>query len=359
MIIMKSSQSGNSSKKIRDFIDDLTKALHPDLIEYLRSNFQASMAGRIAGGADLQVKLVIDSNAVIRSLKHYAKTGTQPLLLKLGSNPLFPLYSPTDLETEVSEYIEAKEKKQKNKPKMRKAWNLIKRNISIQKEIHAAAWNKAREVIGKRDPDDIPFVGMYFDLNASGIVTDDRDYDHLEIRRFSIEDLGETVGTFHRGIFSFFILNDFSPALFDFIRQVCLSITKFLSEILVLVLEFLKSLATGMISKVAEWLSRAPPWLIKIAILVVIVGGMVILLHDDTRKKAEDLVQRSKEKIKPILDKILHLVKVIFEKLIEYVEKSASYASVALVSFEELSANIEKLQEEVITLLAKESLASS
>ena len=356
---MKSSQSGNFSKKIRDFINDLTKALSPDLIEYLRSNFQASMAGRITEGADLQVKLVIDSNAVIRSLKHYAKTGTQPLLLKLGSNPLFPLYSPADLETEVSEYIETKEKKQKNKPKMRKVWNLIKRNISIQKEIHAAAWNKAREVIGKRDPDDIPFVGIYFDLNASGIVTDDKDYDHLEIRRFSIEDLGETVGTFHRGIFSFFILNNFSRALFDFIKQVCLSIIEFLSEILALVLEFLKSLATGVISKVAEWLSKAPPWFMIVTGIAVVGGTAIVLLHDGTRKKVEDLVQRAKEKIKPILDKIIHLVKAIFEKLIEYVEKSAPYASMALVSFKELSANIEKLQEEVITLLAKESLASS
>ena len=310
-------------------------------------------------GVDLQVKLVIDSNTVIRSLKNYTKTGTQPLLLKLGSNPLFPLYSPIDLETEVSEYIETKEKNQKNKPKMRKAWNLMKQNIRIQKEIHTVSWNKAQEVMGKRDPNDIPFVGTYFDLNAAGIVTDDKDYDNLEIRRFNIEDLGEIVGTFHRGIFSFFIVNDFSPILFDFIKQICLSIAKFLSEILVLALEFLKALATRTISKIVEWLSKAPSWLLMILSGVAIAGLIAILLHDDTRKKINDLVQRIKEKIKPILDRILHLVKVLFEKLIDYAEKSAPYAGMALVSFKELSSNIEKLQEEVMLLLSKESLASS
>ena len=308
---------------------------------------------------NLQVKLVIDSNSVIRSLKNYAKTGTQPLLLKLGSNPLFPLYSPIDLETEVSAYIETKEKNHENKPKMREAWNLMKQNISIQKEIHTASWNKAQEVIGKRDPDDIPFVGIYFDLNASGIVTDDKDYDSMEIRRFSIEDLGETVGTFHRGIFSFFILNDFSPLLFDFIKQICLSIAKFLSEILVLALELLEALATGAISKIAGWLSKTPSRLIMILSGVAIAGIMAILLHDDTKKKIKDLGQHTKEKIKPILDRILYLVRVLFGKLIRYAEKSAPYAGMALVSFKELSANIEKLQEEVMLLLSKESLASS
>ena len=241
---MENSQDEDFSTKIQNIIDELTKTFPPDLIEYLRSNFQASMTDWLTKeGVDLQVKLVIDSNTVIRSLKNYTKTGTQPLLLKLGSNPLFPLYSPIDLETEVSEYIETKEKNQKNKPKMRKAWNLMKQNIRIQKEIHTVSWNKAQEVMGKRDPNDIPFVGTYFDLNAAGIVTDDKDYDNLEIRRFNIEDLGEIVGTFHRGIFSFFIVNDFSPILFDFIKQICLSIAKFLSEILVLALEFLKAVS--------------------------------------------------------------------------------------------------------------------
>ena len=92
---------------------------------------------------------------------------------------------------------------------------------------------------------------------------------------------------------------------------------------------------------------------------VAIAGLIAILLHDDTRKKINDLVQRIKEKIKPILDRILHLVKVLFEKLIDYAEKSAPYAGMALVSFKELSSNIEKLQEEVMLLLSKESLASS
>lgn len=357
---MKKLQNDDFSKKIHDFLDEATKGFSPDLIEYLKLRFQNSMMNWITkDGADLQVKLVVDSNTVIRSLRYYAKTGKPSLLFKLKSNPLFPLYSPIDLETEVLEYIEIKEKNQKYKPKMKKAWNLIKQNITFQKEIHMESWNKAKEIIGKRDSDDIPFVGVYFDLNASGVITEDKDYEHPEIRQFNIESLGEIVGTFHRGIFSFFILNDISPLLFDFIKQISLSILKFLSEILVLFLGVFKALATGAISKIFELLSKAPSWLLWLFLGAFGVGIIAVLFHDSARNKVKSFAQSTKEKIKPIVDRIIHFMRIFFGKLIEYTKKSAPYASMTLISIKELSENIDKLQEEVQTLLSEESLFSS
>ena len=357
---MRNFQNDDFSEKIRYFLDECTKGLSPDLIEHMRAGFQTSATSGLANGEmDLQVKLVVDSNAVIRSLMHYAKTGKSPLLLKLESNPLFPLYSPTDLEDEVSEYIETKEKDPENRPKMREAWSLIRKNIIIQKKIQTKSWNKAKEVIGKRDSDDMPFVGVYFDLNASGIVTDDKDYDHPEIKRFTIESLGELVGDFHRGIFSFFIVNDLSPPLFDFVKQISLSIIKFLSETIVLVLGFIKSLATGTVSKVLEWLDRAPSWFMWLLLGVFLIVGITVIFHDSARKRVEDVIQRAKEKIRPSLDRILHFVKILFGKLIEYIEKSSPYANMTLISIRELHTNIQKLHEEVEALLSEESLFSS
>lgn len=357
---MKKVQNKDFTKKIHDFLDESTKGFSPDLIEYLKQKFQTSMMNWITKeGVDMQIKLVVDSNAVISSLRYYAETGKPSLLLKLKSNPLFPLYSPIDLETEVLEYIEVKEKNQKYKPKMRKAWNMIKQNIIFQKEIDMKSWNKAKEVIGKRDSDDVPFVGVYFDLNASGVVTDDKHYEHPEIRRFSIESLGEIVGTFHRGIFSFFILNDISPLLFEFIRQISLSILKFLSEVLVLFLGLFKALVTGAMSKIIELLSKAPSWLSWVFLGVFVVGTMAVLLHEDTRNKVKSFAQNTKEKIKPILDRIIYFMKMFFGKLIEYVKKSAPYTCMTMLSIKELYKNIDNLQEEIQTLFSEESLFSS
>ncbi len=357
---MKDSQKKDFSKKIHDFLDGSTKEFPPDLIEYLKQRFQTSMMNWITKeDADLQIKLVVDSNTVIRSLKYYAKTGKSSLLFKLKSNPLFPLYSPINLETEVIDYIKNKETNQKYKLKMKKAWNLIKPNINFQKEIRMGSWNKAKEVIGKRDSDDIPFVGIYFDLNASGVITDDKDYEHPEIRRFNIESLGEIVGIFHRGIFSFFILNDFTPLLFDFIKQISLHIIKFLSEVVILFLRFVKVLATGAISKIFEMLSKAPSWLQWVILGTIIVSVIIISFHDPIRNKVKSLAQNIKEKIKPILERIIHFMKIFFGKLIEYIKKSAPYANMTLMAISELSKNIKKLQVEVQTLLSEETLFSS
>ena len=117
-------QNDDFSEKIRYFLDECTKGFSPDLIEYLKTGFQTSVINGFDNKEmDLQIKIVVDTNVVIKSLRHYAKTGKSSLLLKLESNPLFPLYSPTDLEDEVSDYIDNKEKDPKNRPKMREMWS--------------------------------------------------------------------------------------------------------------------------------------------------------------------------------------------------------------------------------------------
>ena len=357
---MENIDTNNFSQKIHSFLDDATKKLSPDLIEFLRRRFQTSIIDwMIDEDVGLQVKLVIDSNTVIRSLKYSAKTGKDSLLSKLQSNPLFPIYSPQNLETEVLNYIENKEKNKEYKLKMKKTWELMKQHIIFQEEIDLESWNKANEIVGKRDQDDVPFVGVYFDLNADGVITEDKHYEHPEITRFNIESLGEIVGTYHRGIFSFFILNDFSPLLFDLIIQLSLSILKLLSEIFFLFLNLIKSIASGTISKILDLLSKAPSWCLPVLAIILITAGIAIALHDDARNKIKHFAQNIKEKVKPYVDKLIYLINTIFGKLIKYAEKSIPYAGMALVAIKELNENIKILKKEIHVMISEESLSSS
>lgn len=357
---MDNSQNEYFSKQVHDFLDEFTKKLPSYLIEYLKTTFQGTMAGWTNGeSTDLQVKFVIDSNIVIRSLRYYVKTGNTPLLLNLKSNPLFPLYSPVNLDTEVLDYIETKEKNSKYKSKMRKIWKSIKENITLLDNIGIESWNKAQEIIGKRDPDDIPFVGVYFDLNASGIVTDDKDYEHPEIKRFNIESLGDIVGIFHRGLFSFYILNDLTPLLFDFIKQFSLSFLKSLSNILILFLRFIKAIITGAMTKIFELLSNVPSSWLFIGILGIVASGLAISLHDGIRNKIKDSAQSIKTKIQQVFNKIISIMKIFFETLINYAKGSAPYAAMTLTIINEFNQNIKNLQEEFLNLISEESLFSS
>lgn len=126
-----------------------------------------------------------------------------------------------------------------------------------------------------------------------------------------------------------------------------------------LFLNFFKALATNAISKILNLLSKSPTWFSGLLLGTFGIGIVIILLHDGARNKVKSFFQNAKEKIKPILDKIINLIQILFRKLIEYAEKSAPYASMTLISIKELSENIRKLQEEVQTLLLEESLFSS
>lgn len=153
-------------------------------------------------------------------------------------------------------------------------------------------------------------------------------------------------------------MNDFTPLLFDLIKQISLSILKFLAEILVLFLGFFKAVATGTVSKISELLSRAPSWFFWLLFGAIGVGVVTILLHDGVRNKVKNFIQNAKETIKPILDRIISFMKILFSKLIEYTKKSAPYANMTLISIKELSENIIKL-EEIRILLSEESLTST
>lgn len=348
------------SQKVYDFLNESSKGLSPELIEFLREKFESNIVnwfGEEPG--DLQVKLVVDSNTVIRSLKHFAKTGKIPLLFKLKSNPMFPIYSPIELEKEVIEYIECKEKNQKYKLKMKEGWSLVKQNIIFKKEVYIESWNKASKVIGGRDKDDIPFVGVYFDLKATAVVTDDRDYEHPEIRRFNIESLGEVVGTYHKGVFSFFILNDLSPLVFELIKQLSVSILKILSEFLLIFVGLSKALISGAISKISQLAAKAPSWFWWFLLGAFGVAAIVLLIRDGARKKVSDTIHSGVEKIKPIITKILELLQKLFSKLIEYVEKAAPYAGMTAIAIKELSDNVQRLRDEIKSLTSEEALSSS
>jgi predicted nucleic acid-binding protein len=57
-------------------------------------------------------------------------------------------------------------KKKIDKNKIIEGWGKIKKLLKIGTEVSANALTISGIIIGKRDPNDVPFVAMYFDLGA-------------------------------------------------------------------------------------------------------------------------------------------------------------------------------------------------
>lgn len=350
-------ENDSFSYKIHNIIDDISKEFSPELLEFLREKFESNMVEWIKEEPkDLQVKLVVDSNSVIRSLKYFAKKRSEPLLFKLAGNPIFPIFSPANLEEEVLDYIENKEENEEWKPRLLEGWEIIKQHIKFHIEIDLESWNEAKKIIGKNDDDDVPFVGVYLDLKASAIITDDKHFEHPEIKKLNLESLGEIVGSYHRGVFSFFVINDFTPLVFELIRYVCTAIFKVLAEVITFIVKLAKDIVNGTVTGMNQIIEKINP---KFVLVLLVAITLILLLHEKSRKKVSEVLHSIKEKIQPIVSKILELLKKLLYKLLDYIEKASPYAGMAVDVLKELSNNVEKLREEIKRFSAEESLSSS
>lgn len=345
------------SHKVHEFIDSISKEFSPELLEFFQEKFEANITEWIEIGAkELEVKLVVDSNSVIRSLKYYAKKKSDPLLFKLLDNPIFPIFAPINLEDEVLDYIANKEENKKLKPILDEGWTRIKQQIKFHAKMNLESWNEAIKIIGKNDGDDIPFVGVYLDLKASAIITDDKHFDHPEIRKLNIEALGEIVGSYHRGVFSFFIIDEISPLVVELIRYVCGAIFKILVGVIMFVMKLIKAIVEGSVETISKLIEKINP---KFVLLLLIATSLILIFHEGARKKVLGAIHSIKEKVQPMISKILELLKKIANEILEYVKKVSPYAGMTFEALKELTDNIEKLREEINKFSAEESLSSS
>lgn len=191
-----------------DFLTTVAYTMSLELKQYLYDIFQECDPILFSR---FQITLVLDTNILFKAVRHKALSGNQPLLEKLLDNPILRVCAPVELEKEIISKIEQKFPKDK---KTREVDILEAKNIARQilerveiiDEIDTESMEKANVELGNRDIDDIPFMGLYFSIKASGILTQDK---HLtgndSVRVWETGELGRVVTVINKGTISFAI----------------------------------------------------------------------------------------------------------------------------------------------------------
>ena len=267
------------SATLEQLINTATKNLPVELLDWMKEMFESHVTNSFLGSKqEITVALVVDSSSVIRTLNYHAN-GKMSLLSKLAQNPIFPLWAPTEIEDEITDYIENKAKKSLDKNKLKSGWKQLKKTIEIKEIQSSESIQQARQAM-TRDQNDVPFVSLIIDTNASAIVSEDRDFDHIT-RRFTIEKLGDVVGVYHRGLLSFIITSELVPQVVKFAGELIAMIVKIFCEFLVMIAKVIKSVISGSISEILKICSRIPP-LVLCTLLVI---GILVMFSDSARKK--------------------------------------------------------------------------
>lgn len=338
-------------------LDELTKSLSPKNIKWMKENFEKHIPKLLSGAAQkLEINLVVDTNSIIRALLQYAK-GKTSLLFKLLENPIFRLYAPKQAEQEVISSLHRKKKV--NIDKALEGWSKLKNVLKFDDAKSKQAILGAQELIGKRDPKDVAFVALYLQIGAVGIVTDDKDYDHPLISKTNIENVGEMVARFHRGVLSFVVLHDLAPVTLKVLFDLLVIAVKSLFDILKFLYELVTSIAGHTVAKLIELIGNLPSWIRDLILGILLGAGIALLLNEKLRTNIIQAILSVWDQVKPKLIALLDWIKDNADLIIEKIIMLAPYVEVTTIILLKLGQNIAQVVEETKLNSARISLSAT
>jgi phage-related protein len=175
----------------------------------------------------------------------------------------------------------------------------------------------------QRDPKDVPFVAMYVDLGASAIVTDDRDFEHPSLIKIQIEGLGNLVAKYNRGLFSFVIASELTPAALQILSQLVLSLIKTLFQGLKFIYEVVSAIINNATDELGRIISTIPSVIKDSLIGLGIVLVIIVLLDEKIRNNTlGSLNQIAKSVLKvygDLIDRLVEWIKDGIKAIKDYV----------------------------------------
>lgn len=327
---------GIDLQKIDKSLEKVMEGVPPQLLLYLKKNFQQNIAYFLGHSTKLELNIVVDSSSVIADLLSMVKKG-QSKLHQLMQEPFVRFYAPTVLKAEVEEKMsDISEKKKIDREVLMETWQKeFLPNIDLREPKDLMAWIKGFITVGRRDEKDIPFVALHFELRSEGIISRDKDIiEQPKVRVWKLGRLGNVVTLFKKGSFSFFIVANLFPKIFYMLFQIGVAILRALVEIIATFITILSSIAKGTI----EAISKLPDWAQIILGVLLGFAALVFVMHDKTRNAALEFFEAASEAFSQFASKL-------YEDIRSLLTMLAPIANIAIM----LLAYLFKTLDETIT----------
>ncbi|MHA2248355.1 MAG: putative toxin-antitoxin system toxin component, PIN family [Candidatus Hodarchaeales archaeon] len=137
------------------------------------------------------MKLVIDTNIIISAL--IRKGITRKMLFFPGLKLVTPEITFKEIKNHI-DLIAAKSKLSKDN--VLQILDILKKNIkTIPKSRWWNHYNQAENIIGKKDPKDVPFIAVALALTVDGIWSNDRDFEsQSKFKIWKTAELAQMIG---------------------------------------------------------------------------------------------------------------------------------------------------------------------
>ena len=315
---------------------DLPEDMKRLISKYFKENFSTLLSEKI----NPELSLILDANAVFEGIIGYLKKGTSALLniLKI---PFLKIYAPSRLIEEVNKHINKISIKQNlDEYKIRELWELnILSKITIIDDIDDVYYNYGNGLIGKRDKKDVEYAALFFQLNAHGIITKDKDLSsNPELRTWRLSETNTLTTKIYKGIFSFYLKSKLIPEGLNYTFKIIFNILKTIFNLIVIILDHSYKILKGIVTDI----SKLPKWVLIILGLIT-VG---VILNEKTRNTIINIAIQIKnaliefllniyEWFKPIIIESNKMIKISINfstDLINVIEKSIDELNVLEVN---------------------------
>jgi len=343
---------------IKNFIDEAKDKLSCHIIELL-TNWENKELNFISTLLSFKLKLVIDNNilfAEIRGLIKGNKDVENCFFHQLALHPSVEFFAPPFLKEEIYRKIDEKfDRKDKKRANLfaKKLLEVIK----LQDAYWVEDWVKAKRKIGHRDPDDIPYLALSFDLNSHGVMSNDKIFseEQKDVKAWSIKDTGKITASFNEGAISFYFLGHI-PSLANIVY---LSI----SSIFVAIYQALKDFViatTSLISGSIHAIAKIPP---PILLALGIPSLLLYIFDENKRASVNYFIKKIGKRVINFVKKIkewLLLAKDLFIKIYTYLKPIAlnvtKIIGLLIVNYQATINMIDNLEENNLPLASNTEL---
>lgn len=315
-------------KKVDEFFTSFIHQIPIELNKYIKTKILETKT--IFTKSSFQLELVVDTNIIFSEVRSLMTSGSS-FFSRISQNPFLKIYAPSTLQEELIEKIKVKFPKDKKTKDLNidecimKA-HLILSKIEIRDDIKPSSWDRAKNILEKRDVKDISFLALNFSLRTHGIITRDKDIsDQREVKTWTLSDAGQVITEVNKGSFSFLILNESIPSIFEMVYSLATSVWATFIEIV----EGFIVLFSSVLTKSIQSIANLPP---ELAIIIGI-ALVAILLADEARNKIGEFLKIVWEEIKKLLAIIKEILKAIWESLKELFEALKPFFNATLDIF--------------------------
>ncbi len=332
--------------ELKPIFDEFLVELPPSMLEIIKQFAERILMDITGIKGTLELSIVVDANQVISEAINYIRDGRLPLIIELSKTPFVKLYAPPSIREETLKDERKLEKISKKKgipvEALKSAIEEILEHITFKVPEGYEEYKKAMKLVGERDPDDVDYVWLYFSINATAIVSSDKDITETTIKTWkNMGPLKYIEVILRRGSLSFVVLSLGGRAILEFLFKIILAVIGTILGILKVMWSYTK--------RIIAWISEGIQNLSELQALALFatLGAIVYYFGREIKEWAETLVNRVIEFLRSVKDFIISLLNIILDSLIVRALRTLmGYSAILIELYKEI--NLKDIEENVI-----------